>query len=64
MCFGDLVKELESRGIVVTDSQIRWAIKSGKVSRPPLDGSLRFSFSDGHVSELTAHFKLQHPVDA
>jgi hypothetical protein len=62
MCFGDLIKELESRGIVVTDSQIRWAIKTGKVTRPPLDGSLRFSFSDENVAELAAHFKPQGAV--
>src|SRR5262245_51907772 len=35
---------LHGLGHEVTEPQIRWAIKSGQVSRPPLDGSLRFNF--------------------
>ena len=62
MCFGDLVHELRRHGISVTESQIRWAIKTGKVSRPDLDGSLRFKFSEENVSEIVRYFQSKDPV--
>jgi hypothetical protein len=45
----------------VTETRIRWAIKSGKVSRPPLDGSLRFDFSDTHLQEIAVYFAGRSP---
>jgi hypothetical protein len=56
MCLRDLLTALKMRGIEVTESQIRWAIKSGQVSRPPLDGSLRFNFDEDHLREITTFF--------
>lgn len=56
MCFSEVLRDLRSQGIEVTESQIRWAIKTGRVSRPRVDGSLRFDFSDENVAELAAHF--------
>lgn len=56
MCLRELLDELTRRGIVATESQIRWAIKTGKVSRPRIDGSLRFDFSVMNVDELAKHF--------
>ncbi len=56
MCFADLLCEIRSRGIAVTEPQIRWAIKSGKVSKPIIDGSLRFVFNDDNVGELVDLF--------
>jgi hypothetical protein len=61
MCFSDLLSELGKRGIRVTESQIRWAIRSGKTSRPPLDGSLRFAFTGRHVDEFEDHFRKTSP---
>lgn len=56
MCYGDVLRTLNREGLEVTDAQLRWAINSGKVSRPPLDGSLRFNFSEEHVAELRDYF--------
>jgi len=56
MCFTDLLERLRSAGVSATESQIRWAIKAGYVSRPRRDGSLRFVFTEGNVSELVEHF--------
>jgi hypothetical protein len=56
MCFGDLRKALLQQGLRVSDMQIRWAMSSGKVQRPPLDGSLRFDFSPEHVVALRDYF--------
>jgi hypothetical protein len=64
MCFGDLMLELHRRGISVTESQVRWALKTGKVDRPKLDGSLRFSFSPANVVEIVDHFSEREPVTA
>ena len=57
MCLRDLLKRLRDEGLCVTEAQIRWAINSGKVQRPPLDGSLRFVFAEQHVAELRTWFR-------
>lgn len=56
MCFKDLMAALHNSGVAVTESQVRWAITSGKIDRPPLDGSLRYVFSAGHVAQLKELF--------
>ncbi len=56
MCWGDVINLLRRDGYQVTAAQIRWAISSGKVARPPLDASLRFNFSDENVAELKKAF--------
>lgn len=56
MCFREVMDELRRNGVDVTEAQIRWAIKTGRVSRPRVDGSLRFDFSAENVAELAAHF--------
>ena len=40
---------LAEQGIPVTDTQVRSALASGKLPRPPMDGSLRYVFGDEHV---------------
>jgi hypothetical protein len=57
MCLTDLMSLLRERGIAATECQIRWAMKAGKVSRPPLDGSLRFNFGPQQVREILALFE-------
>jgi hypothetical protein len=57
MCFRDLMGLLREKGIAATESQIRWAMKAGKVSRPPLDGSLRFNFEPQQMAEILALFE-------
>ena len=56
MCLKDLLKALHRDGIAVTEPQIRYAIISGKVDRPPLDGSLRFVFNEAHIAQLRTLF--------
>jgi hypothetical protein len=63
MCLKDVRRLLAENDIQATISQIRWAIESGHVSRPPLDGSLRFDFGPQHVEQLIAHFKADQHVD-
>jgi hypothetical protein len=57
MCFRDLHDALRRLGIDKTPSQIRWAINSGKIDRPALDGSLRFNFTQEHVEQLRQCFE-------
>ena len=47
---------LRQEHLPTTVSQVRWAIATGKVTRPPLDGSLRFNFSEAHLAELVGYF--------
>lgn len=56
MCWHDVLEALRGRFPGVTGAKVRWAIDSGKVSRPPRDGSLRFVFGPRHVDELLAYF--------
>lgn len=57
MCLRDLLAELRRDGISVTEPQVRWAINSGKIPRPPLDGSLRFVFEENHLDALRRVFE-------
>lgn len=56
MCLRDLLDALRRDGVSVTEPQIRWAITSGKIERPPLDGSLRFNFGEQHLYQLRQLF--------
>ena len=56
MCLKDLLKKLHAEGTLATEPQIRWAITSGKVPRPPLDGSLRFDFGEEYLEMFRALF--------
>jgi hypothetical protein len=55
MCMRDLLKRLQSEGLTVSEARLRWAMSTGKVTRPPLDGSLRFDFGEEHVQEILAY---------
>lgn len=59
MCLKDLLVTLHLDGIVVTEAKIRWAIKTGKVPQPPLDGSLRFNFGPQHLETLRRLFGVK-----
>jgi hypothetical protein len=54
-----MMTALKQRGVGATVQQVRWAIVSGKVARPPLDGSLRFDFRDHHLEELCRYFSAK-----
>jgi hypothetical protein len=56
MCLRDLLTALRGEGVAVTESQVRWAITSAKIDRPPLDGSLRFDFGQDHLEQLRRLF--------
>ena len=57
MCFHDVLEELHRSGLSVSGVQVRWAINSGKISKPKLDGSLRYDFGPEHVAGLENYFR-------
>jgi hypothetical protein len=57
MCFGAVRQALLNEGVRATDTQIRWAINTGKIERPVLDRSLRFDFRPQHVAALLRYFR-------
>lgn len=63
MTFSELRAELRQRGIDLSEGRIRWAIRTGKVHRPRLDGSMRFDFSKSNFDEIVEHF-FAAPPDA
>ncbi len=52
MCISDVVSELTKRGVHAQQYQIRWKILTGRIPRPPKDGSGHFVFADEHVAAL------------
>jgi len=56
MCMRDLLVALRQEGLAVTETKIRWAITSEKITRPSLDGSLRFVFGEQHLEQLRQLF--------
>lgn len=62
MCLKELLEELKRQDVTASESQIRWAIKTGKVSRPRVDGSLRFDFTQDNLCELALHFGKREPA--
>jgi hypothetical protein len=54
MCWKELIRTLRKDGLDVTEAKVRWLITSGKVDRPPLDGSLRFKFNRRHLAQVRA----------
>ncbi len=61
MCFRDVLETLRAEGIAVSRTQLRWAIDSGKVDRPPLDGSHRFVFGPQQLVDLRRYFGQRTP---
>jgi hypothetical protein len=57
VCLHDFLQTLRADGVTLTEAQLRWAIATGKISRPPLDGSLRFDFGQHHVTEFVTYFR-------
>lgn len=64
MVFSEVMRELQNRNVYPTESAVRWAIRTGRVSRPPLDGALRFDFDEKHVAELAAYFAERETATA
>lgn len=58
MVLSDALRVLrDERGLEVTDSQIRWAIRGKRISRPALDGALRFDFKAENLDEIETYFR-------
>ena len=64
MVWSDLLNGLRSAGLDVTESQVRWALKTDKINRPPLDGSLRYVFNDRHLRQLKVLFEAKRQAEA
>jgi hypothetical protein len=64
MCLKDLLDLLREQGLEVTEPKLRWAIKTGRVSRPAVDGSLRFAYEERHLQEALAYFACKDKAPA
>jgi hypothetical protein len=59
MCFSDLLVDLQKQGIDLSNQQVRWALRTGRVSQPKLDGGGRFVFGPEHVEQLRDYADTQ-----
>lgn len=55
----EFIIRLEQEGIRVQEYQIRYAIRANKISRPDMDPSLRFRFSEEHLEQARKTFGEQ-----
>lgn len=52
MCLNDVLTTLRDEGVNITENDIRAALRSGRLERPPFDGSRRFVFGPDHLARL------------
>lgn len=64
MVLSELLQHLSRQGLKVSESRLRWALRQGNISRPEIDGSLRFRFSAENVAEIVAYFRARNGVTA
>lgn len=57
MVMSEVLAALRERGLKVQEWHVRFAIKSGKVSRPTIDGSHRFVFGKSDVDKIEKAIK-------
>ncbi len=56
MVMHEVIREAESRGVKIDPNQIRYAIGTGRIPRPPLNGMRVFEFSSEHVEKIVSYF--------
>ena len=56
MGIAEILYQLHEDGLDVTEYMIRCALRSGRLSRPPMDRSNRFVFDQGHLDRLRELF--------
>jgi hypothetical protein len=58
LTFSELIAELKARGVDrATESRIRYAMRSGYVPRPDMNGSLRLEFTGPTIDALEQHLR-------
>ena len=60
MSFSEVLRVLRTDGLDVTITKLRWAIDSGKVDRPRMDGTHRYVFEADDVNGLRRYFEGRH----
>lgn len=59
MVTSEYLQELRSKGIELTESALRHAIKSRRLAKPRLDGAHRFDFTQNDVDAAVELFKAK-----
>ena len=60
MCFSEFLDELTRQGIDLTEMQVRWAIRTRKIDRPPRDGSGRYVYGSEQVRQLQQLYQARN----
>ena len=56
MVFSDYLREVRRRGILVTEAQIRFAIKANRLPQPKMNGAHQFDYSVHDVEAAVQYF--------
>ena len=66
MTLADIMRELKQRGIDRHRSWVQWLIQTGRINRPPLDSSGRYSFDWNHIQQILDYISRpqgSHPLN-
>lgn len=53
----EFLVQLSAQGVCPSETQLRWAMKTGKLPRPRIDSAHRFDFNCDDVDRAVALFK-------
>jgi len=56
MVLSEFFQALRDRGLNITDTQYRFAVKSNRIPKPRLDASHRFDFTAEDVNKTVEYF--------
>ncbi len=62
MVLSEFLELVRQRDVKVTEAQIRFAIKNGRIPRPRLDGAHRFDFSSVDVDRAVEFFAAKSVI--
>ncbi len=57
MVLSEYLTAIRQHGVDPTETQVRWAMKTGKLPRPQLDGAHRFMFGQDDIDLAVAFFQ-------
>jgi hypothetical protein len=58
MTFSEVLRRLRAEGLPVTGGQIRYAVVTRRIARPPQDGAGNHRFSNRHLAQLRSYLSV------
>lgn len=59
MLMSELIQAIRAKGISITETRVRWAIKNGRIPRPQQNAAHHFNFSPDDVDRAIRFFGIK-----